>query len=143
MLTKKFWDTARVVLAESYCVPNNDYDKARAYIDYTITHCGTAEIGNIHENHQQSCRDVNVVALMVNEVQDYDGCGHFIYYCPVSREYSRAARLLKSLGFKKTSTFTHFGYVNRSPDYGRAQMWSICLTPNEMKRLRELDGSLA
>jgi hypothetical protein len=142
MLSKKFWDTAKVVSAEAYRVPCHDYDKPKAYSDYTVTHCGTAELGDIHERTQQSCRVENVVSIMVNQALN-DGIGHFVYYCPVSRQYSRAEKLLKSLGFKKISSFTHFGYVDRRPDYGRTHMWSLCLTHNEMKRVKELNGSVA
>jgi hypothetical protein len=142
MLTKKFWDTAKVVLAEDYHIHIHDYEDANADCEYTATHCGTVELSGIHENTQQSCRKENVVSVMLREVKYGDGLGHFVYYCPVSREYNRATKLLKSLGFKKISSFTHFGYLDRSPDYGRSQMWSACLTHNERKRLKELDGSV-
>lgn len=137
MLTKRFWDTARNI---NYTVWNpfhqGDIDWGETYADLidASTHCGTAEIRGIEEDTEQSGSPQTVAALICKGVRDE--IGHFLYYCPKDSDYKHAIKLLRQVGFKKVCEFTHYGYTDRKPDYGRAQMWQLSLTKAEFDALR-------
>jgi hypothetical protein len=64
--------------------------------------------------------------------------GHFLYYCPAQKQYKAATKKLEKLGFQKIYNFFHLDFLNREPDRGVAEMWSLQIYPADVMDLKAL-----
>jgi hypothetical protein len=64
--------------------------------------------------------------------------GHFLYYCPAQKQYRAATKKLEKLGFQKIYNFFHLDFLNREPDKGVAEMWSLQIYPADVMDLKAL-----
>lgn len=136
MLTDKFWKLAaknKAWKSPEYDSPYDDWYGAGIFcIRPSSTHCGTSELQNLGVVSQQHIA-TEICHQVVNNKE-----GHLLYFCPVGKKYRGGTKKLEALGFQKIYNFHHLGYLNRAPDYGVAELWSLSISPADFDELLKL-----